>query len=236
MLDVDYTVQMPAELDRTGDGSVESMRVALDAVLAGGADLVIATGALGSVVASRMPSRAHPVIGSWVLDAEFQEVPIVNGASGIANFTYITAGDIMGADVIALGQVVEYDHLAVVGSAALVASLPELVRMPTEYGGHRISTVEGDGTVAGTVASVPAEADAIYLMPMVNMTRAEITAAVGRVHGQQAAGDRHDGRARRTRGRAAGRGARRLVAGGFLVALRWSLAGSCRAKIRLSSR
>lgn len=176
VLEVDYTVQMPAELDRTGDGSVESVRAALDAVLADGADLVIATGALGSVVASRMPSRARPVIGSWVLDPEFQEVPIVDGASGNANFTYVTAGDVMGDDVIALGEVVEYDHLAVVGGAAFVASLPERARMPEEYGGRRISTVEGDGTVAGTVASVPAEADAIYLMPMVNMTRAEITA------------------------------------------------------------
>ncbi len=176
VLDVDYTVQMPAELDRTGDGTEESVRAALDAVLADGADLVIATGALGSVVASRMPSRARPVIGSWVLDADFQDVPIVKGASGIANFTYVTAGNVVGADVVALGQVVEYDHLTVVGSAALVASLPERVRVPTEYGGRSISYAKSDGTVAGTVAGVPAEADAIYLMPMVNMTRAEITA------------------------------------------------------------
>jgi outer membrane protein TolC len=100
---------------------------------------------------------------------------MVKGASGVANFTYVTAGDVMGADVIALGEVVDYDHLAVVGGAALVASLPERVRLPTEYGGRRITYVESDGTVAGSVAGVPAEADAIYLMPMVNMTRAQIT-------------------------------------------------------------
>ena len=175
VLGVDYTVQMPAEFERTGDGSVESVRAALDAVLADGADMVITTGALGSVIASRMPSRARPVIGSWIIDAEFQEVPMEKGASGIANYTYVTAGDVMGADLIALGQVVEYDHLAVVGSSALVASLPVRARIPAEYGGRRISAVQSDGTVAGTVDRVPADVDAIYLMPMVNMTRAQIT-------------------------------------------------------------
>ena len=174
VLDVDYTVQMPAERDRTVDGTPESVRAALDGVLAGGPDVVIATGPLGSVLASRRPSRARPVIGGWVLDTEFQEVPITNGASGIANFTYVTSGDVIGNDLIALGQVVEYDHLTFVGSAAFVGSFPERASIPTEYGGHRVSAVRSDGTVAGTLARVPEDADAIYLMPMVNMTRAEI--------------------------------------------------------------
>ena len=80
ILEVDYTVEMPAELDQTADGSVESVQAALKNLLGNKrVDLIVATGPLGSLEASRLPDLAHPVIGSWVLDTKVQQVPFKNG-------------------------------------------------------------------------------------------------------------------------------------------------------------
>ena len=174
VLDVDYRVQMPPELDRTGDSTWDSVEAALNDVLAADVDLVIATGPLGTLVARELPRRAHPVIGSLILDPEFQQVPVVDGASGVSNFTFVTSGDVMGADLTALMQVVDYDHLLVVADDSFTAAIPSRDRTPTEYGGRRVSAVIADDTVAGTLALVPADVDAVYLLPMVNLTEAQI--------------------------------------------------------------
>jgi outer membrane protein TolC len=175
VLSVDYEVQMPAELDRTGDGTRGSVAAALEAVLGADTDLVIATGPMGTVLAGELPSLAHPVIGSWLLDPGFQQVSIVDGASGVPNFTFITSGDVIGADLAALRQVVSFEHLAVVGDRAYVEALPDRDTLPNEYGGHSVSAVIGDRTVAATLAKIPSEADAVYLLPMVSFTEGQIT-------------------------------------------------------------
>jgi outer membrane protein TolC len=135
----------------------------------------VATGPLGSLEASRLPNLAHPVIGTWILDTEIQQVPFRDGASGRRNFTYITVGNLLSADMAALDLVVEYDHLVVTGSAGWVAALPGDGSALDQVTDSRTSFVTGGGTVESILASLPDDADAIYLMPMIDMSSADIT-------------------------------------------------------------
>jgi ABC-type uncharacterized transport system substrate-binding protein len=176
ILKVDYTVEMPAELDQTADGTVESVQAALKTLLGNRqVDLIVATGPLGSREAGHLSDLAHPVIGTWVLDPEVQQVPFKDGASGLHNFTYITVGNLLKADIAALDQVVEYDHLVVTGSAGWVASLPGDGSALDQVTGSRASFVTGDGTVESILANLPDDADAVYLMPMIDMSSSQIT-------------------------------------------------------------
>ena len=177
ILEVDYTVEMPAELDQTADGSVESVQAALKNLLGNKrVDLIVATGPLGSLEASRLPTLAHPVIGSWVLDPQVQQVPFKDGSSGRHNYTYITVGNLLSADLMALDLVVEYDHLVVVGSAGWISALPGDGSALAEINTGRTSFVIGEGTVDSIMASLPDDADAIYLVPMIDMSSAEVGA------------------------------------------------------------
>ncbi len=173
ILDVDYTVRMSSELEFTADGTPASVREALERALAlPGVELVIASGPLGSLEAGRLSSRPHPVIGALIMDTRFQNVPIVDGTSGTSNFTYVTTGDMVSADLEALDRVLDYRHLAVLGSKAFLEALPDEDKLPAEYEGREISYVTADNTVEGTLAGIPAEADAVYLLPVEVMTRA----------------------------------------------------------------
>ena len=179
ILDVDYTVRMPPELVFTADGTPASAREALEQALAlPNVELVIASGPLGSLEASRLSSRSHPVIGAWILDTSFQNVPMVDGTSGISNFTYVTTGDMVSADLEALDRVLDYEHLAVLGSRQFVESLPGEDELPADYMGRGLTFVIADYTPEGTLARIPAETDAVYLLPMVEMTRPEIVAVL----------------------------------------------------------
>jgi len=177
ILEVDYTVETPAELDQTADGTVESVQAALKTLLGNKqVDLIVATGPLGSREAGHMSDLAHPVIGTWVLDPEVQQVPFMDGTSGRHNFTYITVGNLLRADMTALNQVVEYDHLVVIGSAGWVAALPGDGSGLDKITDSRTSFVTGDGSVESILGNLPDDADAIYLMPMIDMSSSEITA------------------------------------------------------------
>jgi len=177
ILEVDNTVEMPAELDLTADGTAASVQAALKSLLGNKqVDLIVATGPLGSREAGLLPDRAHPVIGTWVLDPEIQQVPFKDGASGIHNFTYITVGNLLSADMAALDQVVEYEHLVVTGSAGWMAALPGDGSALDRITDSRASFIIGDGTVESVMANLPEDADAIYLMPMIDMSSSEIAA------------------------------------------------------------
>ncbi len=174
ILDVDYTVRMPAELEFMADGTQASARDALERALAvPGVDLVIASGPLGSLEAGRLPSRAHPVIGAWIMDTSFQNVTIVDGTSGTANYTYVTTGDMVSADLEALDRVLDYSHLAILGSRQFVESLPGEDELPDDYGERELTFVIADESVEGTLEKIPAGADAVYLLPVLEMTQAE---------------------------------------------------------------
>lgn len=177
ILDVDYTVRMPDELVFTGDGTAVSVQAALERALGtSGVEIVIASGPLGSREAALLPARAVPVIGAMILDPGFQGVPMVDGTSGVENYTYVTTGNILAADLEALDRVLDYRRLLILGSGSFVEALPTGAELPTEFAGHDLVTVAAGGGVDATLAQVPADADAVYLLPMTEMTRNEIVA------------------------------------------------------------
>jgi len=177
VLDVDYTVRMPAELVFTGDGTAASVRAALEQALGtSDVEFVIASGPLGSREAGLLPARARPVIGTMILDPGFQGVPMVDGTSGIDNYTYVTTGNILAADLEALDRVLDYRRLVILGSGSFVEALPAGAELPEKYAGRDLTVVVAGGSVDGTLAQVPANTDAVYLLPMIEMTRDEIVA------------------------------------------------------------
>jgi len=101
---------------------------------------------------------------------------MVDGTSGVEDYTYVTTGNILAADLEALDRVLDYRRLLIVGSGSFVEALPASAELPAEYAGHDITAMAADGTVDGTLEQIPADTDAVYLLPMIEMTRDEIVA------------------------------------------------------------
>jgi outer membrane protein TolC len=179
VLDIDFDVRTPDELVFTGDGTAASVRAALERALGtGGVELVIASGPLGSREAGLLEERAHPVIGAIILDPDYQGVPMKDGSSGVVNYTYVTTGNILISDLEALARVVDYQQLAVLGSGDYVEALPAEAALPSEFAGVEITKIAGARTVDDILAQVPVDADAVYLLPMTQLTREEIVALI----------------------------------------------------------
>ena len=175
VLAADFEVLDPAQSTIVAEATQESCREGLLALLARPeVDLVIASGPLGSVEAAHLASRPKPVIGVIVLDPALQGVDLVNGTSGMSNFTYVTPPDLLQMDLAALGAVVEYQNLVVLASARYLGALPGNGQSLAELTGGDVVGVSVDGPTSAILEALPAATDAVYLLPLVTRERTGI--------------------------------------------------------------
>jgi outer membrane protein TolC len=177
LLSADYSVQFPEDLTRQGDYSIGSVNRALDGVLHGPrADLVVALGVLASREACSRKHLPRPVIAAMILDHEHQQVPYVNGTSGKHNLTYIGMPDTFKEDLQTFSQITPFKALVMLGGPSLFAAFPDaqngwLARVDYLEAGMRF--LETAESVERTLASIPPNADAVYLLPIPEMSMQE---------------------------------------------------------------
>ncbi|RKZ16825.1 hypothetical protein DRQ53_05230 [bacterium] len=175
VLTADYEVARSPDLSVVAVATRESCREALLGLLGRrDVDIIIATGPLGSMEAASLSSYPKPVIGSMILDPGLQGVPLVDGTSGIFNFTYVTSPNPVQADLAALGSLIEYDTLVFLGSSQYLSSLSSRKQVLEENTGSTIVFVPADGPVSAVIEAIPATTDAVYLLPLITSDQGHI--------------------------------------------------------------
>jgi len=166
----DFEVVRSTDLIIVAEATRESCREGLLALLdKPEVDIVIATGPLGSVEAAHLPSHPKPIIAAVILDATLQDVSLVNGTSGIPNFTYVSSPNPIKVDLAVFGAVVEYKNLVLMGSAQYLSALPNQSQALQEVSHSNVSFLPVEGSIQAIVEALPEATDAIYLMPLVTM-------------------------------------------------------------------
>ncbi len=179
LLSGDYSVQFPKDLVRQGDFSRAGVRQALNAVLnESRADLIVALGLLASREACLRKDLPKPVIAAMILDHEHQKIPFVKGTSGKHNLTYIEMPDTFSEDLRTFSQITPFRQLVLLGGPSLFDAIPkaeytrpDLVADPDV----RISLLKTAGSVEQTLATIPSNADAVYLLPIPEMSMKDHT-------------------------------------------------------------
>jgi outer membrane protein TolC len=173
LLSADYSIQFPEDLTQQGDFSVTGVSQALDSVLHGSrADIVIALGVLASREACLRKHLPRPVIAVMILDHEHQQVPFVNGTSGRHNLTYIEMPDTFREDLQTFMQITPFRKLVMLGGPSLFAAIPNAASdwsTRVDYLTSGISILATVESVEQTLASIPPDADAVYLLPIPEM-------------------------------------------------------------------
>ena len=172
----DFEVGFPEEYNVTGDGTVESIvaavtRLANDDAL----DVLITLDFVGSHVAGTGAPWARPVVAAFVLDARLQGLPAREGTSGTPNLAYVTVPAPIARDLGTFQKIVPATtvHMLIDQEAGLV--LGDFVdRVVQEAEGVGVDLrVVGVTTAEETLASIPADAEAIYVAPLTRMPRDE---------------------------------------------------------------
>ncbi len=178
LLQGEWNLEMGEETTRLGDWTLAGARAALEAQLADERiDVVITLGVLASQAAADIDTLPKPVVAAIVADPELQGFPLADGASGKRNFTYLTDFRSMGGQVRSFRRAVEFDDLAILVDADILAAMPRLRReKETEIEqrfGIRVEIVP-TGPSPESVFSRLTDADAVYVTPLLRFSADDV--------------------------------------------------------------
>lgn len=133
----------------------------------------------------RIRNYSRPVIAAGVLDHRLQGLPKTpGGTSGINNFNYIESHFDVEKDLRTFKSLFNYKHLVVL----VLESDTVLVRILDDYLGHIMETISPGSVfslveidpdnIAKGLPKIPAEADAVYLLPLFSEKRNEQMTAI----------------------------------------------------------
>jgi outer membrane protein TolC len=129
-------------------------------------DLILTFGAIASQVAAEFGPLPKPVVAPFVLDADLQGLPMVNGASGVRNLTYVAYPTATLNDLEAFREVVPFSRLAVLVERAYLRAVPSM-RTGTE---QALAALGINGTIIAVgpsidlaLAELPPGVDAVFV-------------------------------------------------------------------------
>lgn len=163
-------VEFPARFRTTGDYTVTGVDAAIDRLLADrDVDLVLALGPIGSHQLARRKNLAKPVIATLVIDAGVQELPNVNGVSGVKNLSYIDVAFPMARTFEVFRQVVPYHKLAILVHPGVPAAMPGLAikaQQDARAHGSTVILIPVTSSADQVLKAIPSDVDAVYLAPV----------------------------------------------------------------------
>lgn len=173
-------ISFPRDKRFPGDWSMAGSAAVLDRALADpGVDIVVSIGLLVSQQAAQRTSLSKPVIALVVLDPTMQRFPLVEGASGRRNFTYVADFHGLEESVRIFQRAVRFKHLAALIDQASWNALPELAVKVDRVAADlsvRVTVVQTAGDPAAALAAIPADADAIFVSGLMRLSGSNIGA------------------------------------------------------------
>jgi len=160
-----------------GDWTGSGVRRALDRAYASPeVDLVIAFGVLASSEAAHRSRVPKPTVAPLIVDRDLQDIPFVDGTSGVGNLNYLVAGGDLSAELGALYEVAAFDTIAFLGFEQAIEAVPALVGTAQEA----VRDLEAEvvflphaDTPEATLAALPDHVDAVVIGPLFWFTQAE---------------------------------------------------------------
>ena len=139
-------------------------------------DLIIGLGYLASNDLAQRRELPKPVIAPVVLDAEMQNLPLKQSASGVKNLVYIDPFIRIDRDIKAFLDVVPFRNLAVLLQKQTLEAVPwlrkKLRRISFEYT-MNVEAVPVGTSATEALANLPPETDAVLVFPLMQITGKE---------------------------------------------------------------
>lgn len=139
-------------------------------------DLIIAMGVVNAnYFAGQMLNK--PVIAPFILDPELQGVKMVDGKSGVKNFTYITQGGRPTEFIGQLQKITHFSKTAVLAEDAVIRSIPNLQNLLDRFedlGMQMELLPAGDSGLSALANIDKGDYDSVLIVPIPRLSLAEI--------------------------------------------------------------
>ncbi len=193
-----FVIEFPAAYDIVADGTVEDVTAAVADLASNEAiDVLVALDFLGSQVAGIGAPWPRPVVAGRVVDARLQGLPLDAGTSGVADFTYVTVPAPITRDLQMLQEIAPTQTVDLLLSPEALDGFGEFIDRLREEAASVGITLRfiGATTAARTLAQIPDDAEAVYLLPLDQMPRGEFQALVDGINERRLPSFAFEGRA-----------------------------------------
>jgi len=178
----EFEVNFPDDKRITGEWSRDSVAAGLDSLLADpDVDLILAMGTIGSHLAATHEGLPKPVFAPFVLDPIERGDDSVSPGSGIDNLAYLTLPATFETELRVFHDIVDFDHIAVLTSGPLSATLPADFAERFQRLAAREITVDVVPVgfeAADALDALDPDVDAIYTFPLIQLPNGEFDALV----------------------------------------------------------
>jgi outer membrane protein TolC len=182
----EYDVRFTPENTLEGDWTVASVRVVVDRLLADkDVEFILALGPMGSHEIALRPNLVKPVIAGAVIDAALQGFPKKDGASGVKNLNYLDEAYSVARTIKSFQEIVSFKKLAVFISPGVLEAIPQLrdrAQQEVRTLGAQLEFVPATAAAATALQALPADADAVYIAPLLQMPASEFDLLVAGVN------------------------------------------------------
>ncbi|MCH7664928.1 MAG: TolC family protein [Acidobacteria bacterium] len=173
----EFDVDFPDRAYLVGDWTLATARSNINRLLEDPEiDMVITWGLIASHAVCCLGELPKPVIAPVLLDPVLQGLPFTDGASGVHNLTYVSLPDTLAEELETFRGIVPFRHVAILATAPLLESIPELVERTrknlagTGVNFEYIPTRESAEEVLGALSP---EVDAVYAWPLFQFSPVE---------------------------------------------------------------
>jgi outer membrane protein TolC/ABC-type uncharacterized transport system substrate-binding protein len=176
----EYDLRLPADKTIIADWTRAGVEIGMGQLLADDdVDLVLAVGAIAADVAANRAVFPKPVITPLAIDAQVQSFPFdpSSGGSGVFNFTYANILAPTNRDIQTFLEIHPFSKLAVIIQPALAEAMPALpgtALAPLAELDVEAILVTARATPAETVAAIPDQAEAVYVLPLMRFDEDDI--------------------------------------------------------------
>lgn len=173
----EFNISFPAEKVINANWELNKIRAAITTLNQDkDVDLIITQGLISSHEAAHFNPLKKPVIAIVVADRHLQKLPYINGHSGKLNFTYINASNSVEQDLRQFFQLTPFKHLIIPVDPIFLTALPslrEIASLVQKELKFELTFLPVTSGLEQTLAQIPANADAIYIPPLMRFSKEE---------------------------------------------------------------
>lgn len=182
----EYDVRFTPENTLEGDWTVAGVKAAVDRLLTDkDVEFILALGPISSNEIALRKNLPKPAIASIVVDAELQGFPKKDGVSGVKNLNYLDEAYSVARTIKAFREIVSFKKLAIFINPGVLAAIPQLrerAQQEAQAAGAQIEFVPVTTSSAAALQALPADADAVYISPLLQLPAAEFDLLVAGVN------------------------------------------------------
>lgn len=174
----EWEVRFPKQFEVDGKWSKTVIKQGIDRLLKEeSVHIILALGMVASDMIARHPNLTKPVIAPLILDHQAQNIPFLDGTSGVKNLSYIESSKSFARSLEVFYQVVPFRHVAVLTDpliSEVILPLKGFAKTIEQQRGFQISFIP--------VQAMPNTVDAVLLAPLVTLSETEIKQLITRLN------------------------------------------------------